>query len=231
MLLGLFFGVRGGIEGPVVLIRRRRRPPLGHRRVALGPLAQAPFRARRHQPVRRHREHRVGQRRRAPPRAHGVEEPAQAQPLPQRPRSRHAARRRRPLRCQSPDIDALATQMRLQSRDDAPELARAAQSGHLPQPQQRPVRRLGALADRFHQRQVLVRLVAPSTPSRLHEHSKQHNACCTKTQLCVAPTFRSRKTVSRHKTTGQRPTVTRNSRQPAKFRTELAWESSPLALR
>ena len=171
VLLGRLLSVGDRVEGPIELIQRRRRPALGHDHIAAGPLDEATLRARRHQPVRHHREHRVLQRRRAPPPAHRSEEPAQTQPLPHRRHRRDRAHSRRPLRGQRPDIDTLLVQMRLQRGHDPLQLARLAQSRHLPQTQQGPVTDLGAVANRLHQRQVLVHLVAPATTCRLHEHT------------------------------------------------------------
>ncbi len=58
-----------------------------------------------------------------------------------------------------------------QGRDDPVELAGLAQFAHLAQAQEDPVLHLGALADGLHQREVAVRLVAPTHRRGLHVHA------------------------------------------------------------
>ena len=169
--LGLLLRVGCGIDGPVVLAQRRSRPPLGHDHIGSGPLAQAPFRARRHQPVGHHREHGVLQSVGPAPRAEPGEPPVQSQPPPHRGHRGHRSQSRGPLSGQRADVDPLAAQVRLQSGHDALQLPSLPQSGHLAEADQRLVPDPGPIANGLDQRQVLIHLVAPATSGRLHEHT------------------------------------------------------------
>ena len=63
--LGCFLGGGDDVEGPVVLVQRWGRPPLGHRHIPVDPFDQTPFRAGIDKAVGHHREHRLRQRFRA----------------------------------------------------------------------------------------------------------------------------------------------------------------------
>ena len=205
VLLGRLFGVGDRVEGPVVLVQRRSRPPLGHHHIVAGPFCEAPLRARRQQPVGCHREHSVLQSRRAPRGADCREEPAEAQPPPHCLDRGDGPDSGRPLSAQRADVDALFVQVRLQRGHDPLELARLAQSRHLPQTQQGPVTHLGAVAHGLHQRQVLVGLVAPAATGRLHEHTHNNTINIPSRPPYVAPTNPRRNVTPQHKTPRQRP--------------------------
>ena len=104
-------------------------------------------------------------------RAYFCEEPLEIQLFPYRGRCGYCSYRGCFLGGYPIDVDAFFVEVPFQRGDDPSQLSGFAQSSDFSQAQQGPVSVLRSLAHRFHQRQVLVNLVAPSTAGRLNEHT------------------------------------------------------------
>ena len=138
------------------------------------PFGQTTFRTRGYQPVRHHRQHCMFQNLGTAFRAHFCEEPPKTQLFPYRRCRGYRSHRGCSLGGQAVNVDAFFVEVTFQRGDDPSQLSGFAQSSDFSQTQQGPMADLRPLANRFHQRQVLVHLVAPPTPGRLNEHTPQY---------------------------------------------------------
>ena len=93
----------------------------------------------------------------------------------------------------------------LEGGDDPIQLAAGAQRAGFAETEQDAMTGAVAVADGLHQRQVLVPLVAPLHPCRLHEHTNDHGTSTRSSGGCVAPTLGRRTSPIRHKPPGHRP--------------------------
>jgi hypothetical protein len=200
--LGRLLGVGDGVERPVVLIRRRRHEPRRHHHVALHPLGQASLRARIDEPVGDHRPHRRLQHDRATVGAQLAEPHVQPELSP--PRVGGGDRPERPCGVGIEFVGKHPRPLRmlLQGGDDAVQLTAGAQRARLAEAAQNAMPGAVAGADGLHQGQILVLLVAPLDPCRLHEHVSNDGRSTTQRGGYVVTTFSRRIGLSRDETPG-----------------------------